>query len=76
LARLWVRVRKFGAVAIDDGLIVLATCCLIGDLIIQQHMWNLGMADIPNAGPDNFVQIMKVSQYGAASSDALTDLNR
>ncbi|KAH7367401.1 hypothetical protein B0T11DRAFT_275230 [Plectosphaerella cucumerina] len=65
LARLWVRVRKFGAVAIDDGLIVLATCCLIGDLIIQQHMWNLGMADIPNAGPDNFVQIMKMIVPGS-----------
>ncbi|KAH6684992.1 hypothetical protein F5X68DRAFT_21458 [Plectosphaerella plurivora] len=65
LARLWVRVRKFGALAIDDGLIVLATCCLIGDLVIQQHMWNLGMADIPNASPENFVQIMQMIVPGS-----------
>jgi hypothetical protein len=54
-------VRKLGLLAIDDGLIILAACCLIGDLIIQQHMWNLGMADIPNASRENFIQIMKVS---------------
>ncbi|KAF4956394.1 hypothetical protein FSARC_11596 [Fusarium sarcochroum] len=65
ILRLWVRVRKLGALGIDDGFIAFATACLIGDLAIQQHMWNLGMADIGNAGPENFVQIMKMIVPGS-----------
>ncbi|KAK7424485.1 hypothetical protein QQX98_000450 [Neonectria punicea] len=65
VARLWIRVRKFGSLGVDDGFIVLATCCLIGDLVIQQHMWNLGMAEIPKASRENFVQIMKMIVPGS-----------
>ncbi|EEU36198.1 hypothetical protein NCS52_01403500 [Fusarium sp. LHS14.1] len=64
-ARLWIRFRKFGSLAVDDGLIILATCCLIGDLVIQQHMWNLGMAEIPKASRENFIQIMKMIVPGS-----------
>ncbi|KAJ4256882.1 hypothetical protein NW762_008978 [Fusarium torreyae] len=60
ILRLWVRIRKLGALGIDDGFITFATACLIGDLAIQQHMWNLGMADIGQASAENFVQIMKM----------------
>lgn len=63
------RIRKFGALAVDDGLIILATCCLIGDLIIQQHMWNLGMADIPSASQEDFIQIMKVDTWDVQSTE-------
>ncbi|RKL14329.1 hypothetical protein BFJ68_g6294 [Fusarium oxysporum] len=65
ILRIWVRVRKLGLLAIDDGLIILAACCLIGDLIIQQHMWNLGMADMANASRDEFIQIMKMIVPGS-----------
>ncbi|KAF6805731.1 hypothetical protein CSOJ01_09299 [Colletotrichum sojae] len=58
--RLWIRIRRFKSLAIDDGLIILSTCCLIGDLVIQQHMWNLGMAEIPTASREEFIQIMQV----------------
>jgi hypothetical protein len=61
-ARLWIRWRKLAALAIDDALITLAACCLIGDLIIQHHMWNLGMADIGGASQENFIGIMQVCQ--------------
>ncbi|KAM5347794.1 hypothetical protein ACJ41O_007618 [Fusarium nematophilum] len=64
-ARVWIRARKFGALGIDDGLIILATCCLIGDLVIQQHMWNLGMAEIPKASREEFIQIMKMIVPGS-----------
>jgi hypothetical protein len=56
-----VRWKTFRAFALDDGFLVLAACCLIGDLIIQQHMWNLGMAEIPTATRGEFIEIMKVS---------------
>lgn len=59
------RVRKFGALAVDDGLLVLAACCLIGDLVIQKHMWNLGMADMANATREEFIQIMKMIVPGS-----------
>jgi hypothetical protein len=60
--RLWIRIRKFGSLALDDGLIILATACLWGDLIIQQYMWNLGMANIPGATPEQFKKLMQVSR--------------
>ncbi|KAF4440863.1 hypothetical protein F53441_12174 [Fusarium austroafricanum] len=65
ILRIWIRVRKLGLLAIDDALIILATCCLIGDLIIQQYMWNLGMADIPNASREDFIKIMKMIVPGS-----------
>ncbi|KAF4337987.1 srpk, partial [Fusarium beomiforme] len=64
ILRIWVRVRK-GLFGIDDGLIILSACCLIGDLIIQQHMWNLGMADMANASREDFIQIMKMIVPGS-----------
>jgi hypothetical protein len=55
-----VKWRTFGAFALDDGFLTLAACCLVGDLIIQQHMWNLGMAVIPTTTREEFIEIMKV----------------
>ncbi|KAL3292425.1 integral membrane protein PTH11 [Colletotrichum asianum] len=63
--RLWVRIRRFKALGIDDGLLILSTCCLIGDLIIQQHMWNLGMAEISKATREEFIQIMQMIVPGS-----------
>ncbi|KAM0334441.1 hypothetical protein ACHAQA_001468 [Verticillium albo-atrum] len=65
IARLWVRIRKFGSLGIDDGLIILALCCLIGDLVIQQHMFNLGMSDMGNASPQEMKQIMQMIVPGS-----------
>lgn len=48
--RMYSRWAKFGGLAIEDGLIVLAFLCLVGDLAIQQHMWNLGLGDM--SAPD------------------------
>ncbi|KAF7554311.1 hypothetical protein G7Z17_g3015 [Cylindrodendrum hubeiense] len=64
-ARLWIRVSKFGALTIEDAFIVLATGCLIGDLAIQQYMWNLGMADVGNASRQNFIHIMQMIVPGS-----------
>lgn len=61
VARIWVRLRRFGKLGLDDGFLVLATACLIGDCGIQQHMWNEGVADLGNASRANFVEIMKVN---------------
>lgn len=60
VARLSTRYQRLRSLGIDDGLITLAACCLIGDLIIQQYMWNLGMANIPKASREELIQIMKV----------------
>ncbi|TDZ35267.1 hypothetical protein C8035_v009789 [Colletotrichum spinosum] len=65
ILRLWIRIRRFKALGIDDALLVLSICCLIGDLVIQQHMWNLGMADIPSATREEFVQIMQMIVPGS-----------
>ncbi|KAF1948452.1 hypothetical protein CC80DRAFT_459252 [Byssothecium circinans] len=53
----WVRVGKLG---VDDYLILLAQTCLIGDLIIQQHMWNLGLGDMSTISQANFKGIMQM----------------
>ncbi|RGP58882.1 hypothetical protein FSPOR_11721 [Fusarium sporotrichioides] len=65
ILRLWIRVRKLGSLQIDDAFIVLSACCLIGDLIIQQHMWNLGMANIPGASPEQFKGMMQMIVPGS-----------
>lgn len=65
VARIWVRLRKFGNIIIEDGLILLSLCCLVGDLAIQQRMWTLGMADMGNASQEEFVQIMKMIVPGS-----------
>lgn len=61
MARLWIRISKFGSLALEDAFIILATCCLVGDLAIQQYMWNLGMAEMGTASRQNFIHIMQVS---------------
>ncbi|KAF5657701.1 integral membrane protein PTH11 [Fusarium heterosporum] len=65
ILRLWIRIRKLGSLAVDDGFIILATACLWGDLIIQQYMWNLGMASIPTATPENFKRLMQMIVPGS-----------
>ncbi|EFY93681.1 hypothetical protein MAC_00172 [Metarhizium acridum CQMa 102] len=65
VARLSTRYQRLRLLGTDDGLITLAACCLIGDLIIQQYMWNLGMAEIPKASREEFIQIMKVIDIAA-----------
>jgi hypothetical protein len=49
-----------GNLGIDDYLILLAVGCLIGDLVIQQHMWNLGLGDMSTVTPGNFKGIMQM----------------
>lgn len=58
--RLVVKWKNFGRLIIDDFLIILAACCLLGDLIIQHYMWIQGMANIGGASSDQFIRIMKV----------------
>ncbi|KJK77131.1 hypothetical protein H634G_07552 [Metarhizium anisopliae BRIP 53293] len=65
VARLSTRYQRLRSLAIDDGLITLAACCLIGDLVIQQYMWNLGMANIPKASREELIQIMKMIVPGS-----------
>ncbi|KAG8408352.1 hypothetical protein J3459_017893 [Metarhizium acridum] len=65
VARLSTRYQRLRLLGTDDGLITLAACCLIGDLIIQQYMWNLGMAEIPKASREEFIQIMKMVVPGS-----------
>ncbi|KAH7364734.1 hypothetical protein BKA65DRAFT_143859 [Rhexocercosporidium sp. MPI-PUGE-AT-0058] len=59
-ARLVVKWLRFKSFSLDDGFLVLAGGCLIADLVIQQHMWNLGMANIPTATRSEFVGIMQM----------------
>ncbi|KAI1875846.1 uncharacterized protein JN550_002132 [Neoarthrinium moseri] len=58
----WRRFRKF---TIEDGCLMLASCCLVADLIIQQYMWNRGMADMSNATRDDFIAIMQMIVPGS-----------
>ncbi|KAJ4983122.1 hypothetical protein SVAN01_11386 [Stagonosporopsis vannaccii] len=63
--RMYSRWAKFGGLAIEDGLIVLALLCLIGDLAIQQHMWNLGLGDMATVSQENFKGIMQMIVPGS-----------
>lgn len=63
--RLYTRWSKFGGLAVEDGLILLAMLCLIGDLAIQQHMWNLGLGDMSKVSPENFKGIMQMIVPGS-----------
>jgi hypothetical protein len=54
-----------GNLGIDDFLVVVALCCLIGDLGIQQHMWNLGLGDMSMVTPANFKAIMQMIVPGS-----------
>ncbi|CAH0023353.1 unnamed protein product [Clonostachys rhizophaga] len=60
IARLFTRWRKLGSLRLDDAFIILSACCLAGDLAIQQHMWNMGMGEIPKASRDNYIEMMKM----------------
>lgn len=62
---MYTRWSKFGGLAIEDGLIVLAMLCLIGDLGIQQHMWNLGLGDMASVTPDRLKGIMQMIVPGS-----------
>lgn len=65
VARLWIRISKFRSLGIDDGFIILALCCLIGDLVIQQHMFNLGMSDMANVDHEQMKKIMQMIVPGS-----------
>ncbi|CAD0027527.1 unnamed protein product [Aureobasidium pullulans] len=67
--RLFSRWQKFGRLALDDYFLILAALCLIGDLAIQQHMWNLGLGNMAEASQEDFIGIMKVCQLRAIHSD-------
>ncbi|KAH3934230.1 hypothetical protein HBH98_041040 [Parastagonospora nodorum] len=58
--RMYSRWKRIGNLGIDDYLILLAVGCLIGDLAIQQHMWNLGLGDPSKATPEQFKGIMQM----------------
>ncbi|KAI4955674.1 hypothetical protein J4E91_001535 [Alternaria rosae] len=58
--RMWARWSRLGNLGIDDYLILLSLACLIGDLVIQQHMWNLGLGDMASVTPENFKGIMQM----------------
>jgi hypothetical protein len=58
--RMYSRWGRVGKLFIDDYLILLAVACLIGDLAIQQHMWNLGLGDMSTVTPRNFESIMRI----------------
>jgi hypothetical protein len=57
--------RRAGSLKVDDYLVLLALCCLIGDLGIQQHMWNLGLGDMSTVSPENFKDIMQMIVPGS-----------
>lgn len=59
------RWKRLGKLAIEDFLVLLALCCLIGDLVIQQHMWNLGLGDMSKVTPENFKGIMQMIVPGS-----------
>ena len=57
---MYARWKRLGNLGIDDFLILLSLACLVGDLIIQQHMWNLGLGDMSTVTPENFKGIMQM----------------
>ncbi|KAL2060205.1 hypothetical protein VTL71DRAFT_9600 [Oculimacula yallundae] len=59
-ARFVVKWMRFKAFSLDDGFLALAGACLITDLVIQQHMWNLGMATPQLASKSEFEGIMQM----------------
>jgi hypothetical protein len=63
--RMYSRWKRVGKLCIDDYLILLSVACLIGDLAIQQHMWNLGLGDMSTVTPRNLEGIMKMIVPGS-----------
>jgi hypothetical protein len=62
---MYARWSRTGRLGIDDFFVLLALSCLIGDLAIQQHMWNLGLGDMSTVTPENFTGIMKMIVPGS-----------
>jgi hypothetical protein len=62
---MYARWTRFRTLAIEDYLIILALCCLIGDLVIQQHMWNLGLGDMSTVTPDRLKGIFQMIVPGS-----------
>lgn len=63
--RLYTRWAKFGGLALEDGLILIALLCLVSDLGIQQHMWNLGLGDMTSVTPEKLKGIMQMIVPGS-----------
>ncbi|KAF4626739.1 hypothetical protein G7Y89_g11418 [Cudoniella acicularis] len=70
IIRMVVKWRKFQTFSIEDYFLILAASCLVGDLAIQQYMWNLGMASHGTASSENLKHIMqcKVTFYKRISA--------
>ncbi|PYH44660.1 uncharacterized protein BP01DRAFT_383231 [Aspergillus saccharolyticus JOP 1030-1] len=58
--RLWVRWRLLKRWYLDDLFVTVATLCLIGDLVIQHYMFNLGMSDAANMNAQEMINMMKM----------------
>ncbi|EKG18822.1 hypothetical protein MPH_03838 [Macrophomina phaseolina MS6] len=65
ISRLWVRWDNMGGLYLDDYLITAAFCCLVGDLAIQQRMWNIGLKNMAAITPEHFVEMMKLIYPGS-----------
>ncbi|KAF1966324.1 hypothetical protein BU23DRAFT_574141 [Bimuria novae-zelandiae CBS 107.79] len=63
--RMYSRWSRLGSLAIEDYLIVLSLCCLIGDLGIQQHRWNLGLGHMSTVTPDKLKGILRMIVPGS-----------
>ena len=62
---MYTRWSRMGNFAIEDYLIVLSLLCLIGDLAIQQHMFNLGLGDMSKATFEDVKGIMQMIVPGS-----------
>jgi hypothetical protein len=62
---MYARKKRLGNLGIDDYLILFAVACLIGDLVIQQHMWDLGLGDMSTVSPANLKGIMQMIVPGS-----------
>ncbi|KAI6373100.1 hypothetical protein MCOR25_003499 [Pyricularia grisea] len=65
VARTSIRLQRVKNLRADDGFIILALLCLVGDLVIQHYMWTQGLADPANSTFENFVNIMKMIVPGS-----------
>lgn len=62
---MYTRWTKFGGLAIEDVLLCVALLCLIGDLGIQQHMWDLGLGDMTSVSQGELKGIMQMIVPGS-----------
>jgi hypothetical protein len=63
--RIFTKLKRTRNLGIDDYLVVTALLCLIGDLAIQQHMWNLGLGNMSSVSAANFKGIMQMIVPGS-----------